>query len=146
MQIRRFSSDMQTTVPGNHVGLSAVPILLGRAIAPSLDTAQMAARFHGMPTLIDGAASVAALYFAPHARMEEHSNPRNTLCLVLRGAGWLRIGGPEGETQRVQAGDAVLWPPEIDHMLWTEDAELDAIVIELPLPSSTQVDFVAARP
>lgn len=137
MQIRRFTSDMKTPIPAPHVGMSGAPILFGREQVAGLSDEQIAARFQGdgPPFLIENSdASVVALFFAPHARMDEHSNPRNTLCLVTRGSGWLRIGGPSGETQPVRAGDAVLWPPEIDHMLWTEDDELDAIVIELPRP------------
>jgi quercetin dioxygenase-like cupin family protein len=137
MRIRRFSSDMQTLLPAPHQGMAAVPVLFGREQVASLSEEQMAARFNGngLPFLIENSdAAIVALYFAPHARMHEHSNPRNTLCLVTRGSGWLRIGGPAGETQRVQTGDAVLWPPDVDHMLWTEDDELDAIVIELPRP------------
>jgi transposase len=32
----------------------------------------------------------------------------------------------------VSAGDAVLWPAKLDHMVWTEEEPLAAIVIDGP--------------
>ncbi len=133
MQIRRFSSEMKTLMPSPHVGMSAAPILFGREQVAGMSDEQMAARFNGLPILIDHSdAAVVALYFEPHARMFEHNNPRNTLFVVLRGQGFVRIGGPQGETRPLHAGDAVLWPLDIDHMVWTEDDALEGLAIELP--------------
>jgi uncharacterized protein YjlB len=44
----------------------------------------------------------------------------------------VRIGGPAGETQAIEAGDAILWPAGIDHTVWTEASPLQAIVINMP--------------
>ena len=44
----------------------------------------------------------------------------------------MRVGGPDGETEEVTTGDAVLWPVGLDHMVWTGDESLDAIVIDGP--------------
>jgi mannose-6-phosphate isomerase-like protein (cupin superfamily) len=52
--------------------------------------------------------------------------------LVTRGRGFVRIGGPSGETREVSAGDAVLWPAAMEHTLWTEHEPLEAIVIDGP--------------
>ncbi len=134
MQTQRLAAERKNPLPPPHVGISAVSLLFGRDQVGSLSEEQMVARYNGLPILIDGSASVVALYFEPQARMDEHSNPRNTLFIVLRGSGWLRIGGPTGETRAVQAGDAILWPPAIDHMVWTDDESLEALVIEIPQP------------
>ncbi len=63
----------------------------------------------------------------PTQNMDELS-----LFLVTRGTGFVRIGGPTGETQRVTAGDAILWPAGLDHKVWAEDEPLEAIVIDGP--------------
>lgn len=133
MQIRRFSSDIKTKIPEPTAGMYGVPILLGRSVIPPLSDDEMAARFNGLPILVDGAVSVVALYFDTHARMHEHSNSCNTLFVVLRGQGHLRLGGPAGATRVITAGDAILWPPDVEHMVWTDDVPLDALAIELPL-------------
>lgn len=44
----------------------------------------------------------------------------------------MRVGGPNGETRAVAAGNAVLWPAGIDHTVWTEGDKLQAIVIDGP--------------
>jgi mannose-6-phosphate isomerase-like protein (cupin superfamily) len=54
------------------------------------------------------------------------------LFLVIGGKGFVRIGGPNSEVQPISAGDAVLWPARVDHTVWTEDDELQAIVIDGP--------------
>jgi len=54
------------------------------------------------------------------------------LFLVISGKGYVRIGGPHGEVQQISTGDAVLRPANLDHTVWTEDEELQAIVIDGP--------------
>jgi quercetin dioxygenase-like cupin family protein len=71
------------------------------------------------------------MYFEPHAHLDEHSAPHPILFLAMEGSGTVRLGGPQGEARLVTAGDAVLWPADIDHTVWTEDQELSAIVINL---------------
>jgi quercetin dioxygenase-like cupin family protein len=75
---------------------------------------------------------VTAMYFEPHGVLDEHSADGPILFLVTRGRGFVRIGGPDGETREVMAGDAVLWPVRLDHKVWTEDESLDAITIDGP--------------
>jgi quercetin dioxygenase-like cupin family protein len=75
---------------------------------------------------------VVVMYLEPHASMEEHSAEVPILFLVIGGQGFIRIGGPIGETRIISAGDAVLWPARVDHTVWTEDDELQAIVIDGP--------------
>ena len=64
--------------------------------------------------------------------MDEHSADQPILVLVTAGRGFVRVGGPTGETRAVSSGDAVLWPAGVDHAMWTEDDPLEAIVIDGP--------------
>ncbi|GHO55067.1 cupin domain-containing protein [Ktedonobacter robiniae] len=129
MQIRRFSSELKIKIPGNHPGLYGVPIQLRRGQVPLEKLEALARRVNGMPLLLNAELQVEAMYFDPHACIEEHAADHPILFLVIHGQGTVRIGGPAGETRDIQAGDAVLWPAHTDHTVWTGDEELHAIVI-----------------
>jgi quercetin dioxygenase-like cupin family protein len=75
---------------------------------------------------------VVAMYFEPHASIDEHSAEVPILFLVIGRKGFVRIGGPNGEVQPISTGDAVLWPAKLKHTVWTEDEDLQAIVIDGP--------------
>ncbi len=132
MQIRRFSSDLKTKIPGNHLGLYGVLIQMNRAQIPAQKQEEFAKRVNGMPFLLDADLQVEAMYFEPHASLEEHAADHPILFLVISGQGNVRIGGPTGETREIQAGEAVLWPAHTDHTVWTDDEALHAIVINAP--------------
>ena len=132
MQIRRFSSDLRTRIPGNHPGLSGVLIQMNGARVPPEKRDEFARRLDGPPLFLDVDLQVEAMYFEPHASMEEHSADHPILFLVMSGRGNVRIGGPQGETREIQAAEAVLWPAYTDHTVWTDDAPLSAIVINAP--------------
>jgi quercetin dioxygenase-like cupin family protein len=129
MQVRRFSPDRRVKIPGNHPGLYGVMIQMNRAEIPPEQQEEVARRFNGLPLLMEAGFQVEVMYFDPQASMEEHAGEYPILFLVIQGYGTVRIGGPGGETCKVQAGDAVLWPAHTDHTVWTEDQELHAIVI-----------------
>ena len=138
MHVRRFGSDIKTKIPGGHPGLYGVFILANQASIPS-DPAAVASfseRMHGMPLALDALVQVEAMYFEPHARLDEHSAPFPILFIVTSGRGMLRIGGPSGETREIHSGDAVIWPEGQDHMVWTEDDPLEAIVVQIHVPQS----------
>lgn len=132
MQIRRFSADLKTKVPGDHSGLYAVPIQLDPALLNTQDSEILARRFNGLPILLKRPMIVVAMYLEPHGSMDEHSAEQPILFLVTKGSGFVRIGGLNGETRPVSAGDAILWPAGLDHTIWTEDEPLEAIVIDGP--------------
>ncbi len=132
MQIRRFSSDLKTKIPGGHPGLYGVPIQFDLAHLPTQSMEELSERLNGLPILLNRPMSVVAMYLEPHGAMDEHSAEVPVLFLVTSGRGFVRLGGPNGETQSVSAGDAVLWPARLDHMVWTEDEPLVAIVIDGP--------------
>lgn len=132
MHIRTFTPDMKTPVPGKHRGLSAVMISFDRGDLPTQDMNALTKRWRGLPILLDRPMMVVALYLEPHGFMEEHSASSPILFLVTSGRGFVRVGGPDGETRSVGAGEAVLWPQGLDHTVWTQDEALAAIVIEGP--------------
>jgi quercetin dioxygenase-like cupin family protein len=132
MQIRRFSADLKTKIPGGHTGLYGVPIQLDSATLFTQNTEELAQRLNGLPILLNRPMIVVAMYLEPHASMDEHSADVPVLFLVIRGQGFVRIGGPDGESRTISAGEAVLWPAGVDHTVWTEDDELQAIVIDGP--------------
>jgi quercetin dioxygenase-like cupin family protein len=75
---------------------------------------------------------VAELVFGRHARITPHTNPNRTWFVVIEGGGWVGVGDERG---RVQAGDAVLWPPDVLHAVWTDGTQMRALVVELPGPT-----------
>ena len=132
MHIRRFSPDLKTKIPGGHPGLYGVPIQFDRAHLPTQNLEELAQRLNGLPILLNRPMLVVATYLEPHGSMDEHSAPAPILFLVTAGRGFVRIGGPTGETRSVTAGDAVLWPAHLDHKVWTEEESLEAILIDGP--------------
>ncbi len=123
---------MRTKIPGGHRGLYAVHIQFDTAHANAQDREALAQRFNGLPILLNRPMIVLAMYLEPHGSMDEHSADQPILFLVTKGSGFVRIGGPNGETRSISAGDAVLWPTGVDHTVWTEDEPLEAIVIDGP--------------
>ena len=132
MQVRRFSAELKSKIPGGHPGLYGVPIQLDRAQLDTQNMEQLRQRFNGLPILLNRPMLVVAMYLEPHGSMDEHPAEEPILFLVTHGRGLVRIGGLTGETQPVTAGDAVLWPARLDHKVWTEDEPLEAILIHRP--------------
>jgi mannose-6-phosphate isomerase-like protein (cupin superfamily) len=132
MQIRRFSAELKTKIPGGHPGLYGVPIQLDRAQLDTQNMEQLRQRFNGLPILLNRPMLVVAMYLEPHGSMDEHPAEEPILFLVTHGRGLVRIGGLTGETQPVTADDAVLWPARLDHKVWTEDEPLETILIHGP--------------
>jgi len=130
MFVRRFSFDLKSKLPGGHAGTYAVPIQFDSASANDHDT--LAQRFNGLPILLNRPTTVTAIYLESYGVIDEHSAPVPILVLITAGQGFVRVGGPDGDTRAVSVGDAVLWPAEIDHTLWTGDETLAAIIIEGP--------------
>lgn len=91
-----------------------------------------AAAIHG-----DARGSVTELAFGRKAHLELHTNPTTTLFIVIEGGGFVRVGE---ETERVFAGEAILWPADLPHGASTDVSEMRAIVVELPA-----VDEAVAR-
>ena len=74
---------------------------------------------------------ISELAFDRHARIAPHVNPSWTYFVVIEGGGWVGVGD---ERARVQAGEAVVWPPDVLHAAWTDGAPMRAIVVEFAEP------------
>ena len=74
---------------------------------------------------------IAELAFERRARIAPHANPNWSYFLVIEGGGWVGVGS---ERTRVQAGEAVVWPPDVLHAAWTDGTPMRAIVVELVRP------------
>ena len=74
---------------------------------------------------------IAELAFSRHARITPHTNPNWSCLIVIEGGGWAGVGD---EHTRVQAGEAVVWPPDVLHAAWTDGSPMRAIVVEFAGP------------
>jgi quercetin dioxygenase-like cupin family protein len=77
---------------------------------------------------------IGELAFGRHARIAPHTNPNWTYFVVIEGGGWVGAGD---ERSRVQAGEAVVWPPDVLHAAWTDGTPMRAIVVEFAEPPKT---------
>jgi quercetin dioxygenase-like cupin family protein len=84
----------------------------------------------------DDRGTVAELAFRRGARIEAHSSPNTTYFIVIEGGGWVQVGD---ERIRVAAGEAVVWPSDIDHAAWTEFSEMRAFVVEFTGPAGPAI-------
>ena len=75
----------------------------------------------------DARGVIAELAFRKGGRIEPHENPNTTWFIVIEGGGWVVV---DGERTRVAAGEAVLWPPDVEHSAWTDYGEMRAFVVE----------------
>lgn len=75
----------------------------------------------------DERGAIAELAFARGGRIEPHSNPNATWFVVIEGGGWVAVGD---ERIRIAAGEAVVWPADVDHSAWTDHSAMRAIVVE----------------
>ena len=83
------------------------------------------------------------LAFSRRGFIAPHSNPDLTLFIVISGGGFVQVGD---ERIRVNHGEAVIWPPDVDHGAYTDGVEMRAIVVELPerAPAGNVIDVTAA--
>jgi quercetin dioxygenase-like cupin family protein len=77
----------------------------------------------------DDHALISELAFGRFAMITPHSNPNTTLFVVISGGGYVQVGD---ERERVNHGEAVVWPAGVVHGAYTDGSEMRAIVIELP--------------
>jgi hypothetical protein len=81
--------------------------------------------------------------------MAPHSNPNLSYLIVIEGGGFVQVGD---ERARVAAGEAVVWPRDVVHSVWTDITPMRAIVVEFataeavaePLPIEGTTAAVAA--
>jgi quercetin dioxygenase-like cupin family protein len=75
----------------------------------------------------DARGLVSELAFSRGARIEPHSNPNTTYFIVIEGGGWVSVSD---ERTRVAAGEAVVWPANVDHSAWTDHSPMRVLVVE----------------
>ena len=91
---------------------------------------------------------IAELAFGRRGRITPHTNPNAAWFIVIEGGGWVGVGD---EKSRIQAGEAVAWPPDVLHAAWTDGTQMRAIVVEfagptLALPGIVEGDLVRVGP
>jgi quercetin dioxygenase-like cupin family protein len=77
----------------------------------------------------DEHALISELAFGRYAMITPHTNPNTTLFVVISGGGYVQVGD---ERERINHGEAVVWPAGVIHGAYTDGSEMRAIVIELP--------------
>jgi quercetin dioxygenase-like cupin family protein len=87
----------------------------------------------------DERGTIAELAFSRRGAIPPHSNPNLAYFVVIEGGGWVQVGD---ERSRVQAGDAVVWPPETDHGAWTDGTAMRALVVEYAAGGATHLPGV----
>ena len=92
MQVRRFTADLKTKIPGGHPGLYSVPIQLDRAQLDTQNMQELTQRFNGLPILLNRPLVVVAMYLEPHGSIDEHAAAEPILFLIMHGKGFARIG------------------------------------------------------
>jgi quercetin dioxygenase-like cupin family protein len=70
---------------------------------------------------------VAQLRFAAHATIDEHSAAIEIDVLCLAGEGFVSM---DGKTSSFRVGERVVWPAGVTHRLWTEDSEMETLMVE----------------
>ncbi len=84
MQIRRFSADLKTKIPGGHPGLYGVPIQLDSAHLFTQNMEELALRLNGLPILLNRPMIVVSMYLEPHASMQYCGLPNSIIPYGLR--------------------------------------------------------------
>jgi len=97
----------------------------------------------GQVIVHDERAVISELAFSRYAMISPHANPTNSsVFIVISGAGFVQVGE---ERERVNHGEAVLWPAEVLHGAYTDGTEMRAIVVELVGGGQAVIEGVAAE-
>jgi len=70
---------------------------------------------------------IANLRFAEGATNDEHSALIDIDVICLSGSGFTSIGD---ETFKIEAGQTIRWPKDIDHRLWTVQTKMETLMVE----------------
>jgi quercetin dioxygenase-like cupin family protein len=69
---------------------------------------------------------IANLRFLPNATIDEHSAPFEVDVICISGEGFVSVGE---QSSPFQAGQTIVWPPGINHRLWTESSEMETLMV-----------------
>jgi quercetin dioxygenase-like cupin family protein len=70
---------------------------------------------------------IANLRFAPSSTIDRHSAPFDIDVICVHGEGLTSIGD---SVSSFAAGQFVRWPKDKEHCLWTEEQEMETIMVE----------------
>jgi len=84
----------------------------------------------------DKSGVISELAFSRRGVIVPHSNPNQSLFIVISGGGFVQVGD---ERARIIHGEAVVWPPDVPHGAYTDGTEMRAIVVELFAPRAGDV-------
>jgi quercetin dioxygenase-like cupin family protein len=70
---------------------------------------------------------IANLRFSPNATIDAHSAPFEVDVICIAGEGFVSVGD---QSSPFHAGQRVVWPPGVNHRLWTESAEMETVMVE----------------
>jgi quercetin dioxygenase-like cupin family protein len=70
---------------------------------------------------------IANLRFSPNATIDEHSAPFEVDVICIAGNGFVSVGE---HSSPLEAGQTMVWPPGINHRLWTENSEMETLMVE----------------
>jgi quercetin dioxygenase-like cupin family protein len=70
---------------------------------------------------------LAEVYLPAATGIPAHADPNHCVFCVIEGEGHVQVGQ---ERAPVSAGDAVHWPPGIEHAAWTEHSPMRAFILE----------------
>jgi quercetin dioxygenase-like cupin family protein len=69
---------------------------------------------------------IANLRFSPNATVDEHSAPFEVDVICISGEGFVSVGE---QSSPFRAGQTIVWPPGINHRLWTESSEMETLMV-----------------
>lgn len=79
----------------------------------------------------DARGSITELALGTRALITPHTSPNTAWFVVVSGGGFVQVGD---ERVRVGAGEAVVWPADVPHGVYTEGTELRALLVEFAGP------------
>lgn len=130
VELRDFTPHLTDTELGDSRGLRVNAIQIRRSFAERFAPNELAARFNGMPIVLDEPVSVMAMEFDPNGETGERRSRFPILVVVTHGSGFVRLGGEGADPVAIRAGQAVLWPAGDLFKAWAGEAGMKAIGIE----------------
>jgi quercetin dioxygenase-like cupin family protein len=77
--------------------------------------------------MYEGGLALALLKFGRDATIDEHAGTSHADVFCLEGQGFVSLGM---ESSPIASGQRVVWPPGVEHRLWTEDTEMVTLMVE----------------
>ena len=82
-----------------------------------------------LATPILGDPVVVEHHYEPGGEMPEHTAREAVLCICTHGHGFVKVGE---QTSELLANQAVIWPSNKTHRVWTTDSAMTVLLIHFP--------------